>query len=259
VPSSRFPLLTRSRRGFWLRRLHSLSGVFPVGVFLLSHLSTNAKALGGQVAFDGAVRDINRMPFLPLIELFGIFLPLGFHALYGVKLALEGRPNIGRYPYSKNWLYTMQRVTGLVAFAFIVWHLWEFRIAKLLGRMGPEAFYPTLAERLSSTTAGVPLYAIIYLVGIAASVAHFANGLSTFAFGWGIVVSRRAQRVFSVVAGAIGLVTFVIGADTALFFATGARFPGLSEASSSATFERCSVVDPKSVKTTLEPSAPRSP
>jgi succinate dehydrogenase / fumarate reductase cytochrome b subunit len=229
-----------------------------VGVFLLSHLSTNAKALGGQAAFDRAVRDINRLPFLPLIEVLGIFLPLGFHALYGVKLALEGRPNVGLYPYTKNWLYTMQRATGLVAFAFIAWHLWEFRIAKLLGRMGTEAFYPTLAERLSSTTAGLPLYAIIYLVGIAASVAHFANGLSTFAFGWGLCVSRRAQRVFAAAAGAVGLVVFLIGADTALYFATGARLPGLSEASSS-TNERCSVVDPKAPKTVAEPPTPPSP
>ena len=234
-----------------------MSGVFPVGVFLISHLWTNAKALDGQRAFDSAVRDINHLPLLPLIEVFGIFLPLGFHAIYGVKLALEGRPNVVRYPYTKNWLYTMQRATGLVAFAFIVWHLWEFRIAKLLGRMGLDAFYPTLAERLSSTTGGVPVAAIVYLIGIAASVAHFTNGLSTFAFGWGLCTSRRAQRTFGAVTGVLGLVVFLIGADTALFFATGARFPGLSEASSSA--ERCSVVDPKSVKTEGSEQAPRSP
>jgi succinate dehydrogenase/fumarate reductase cytochrome b subunit (b558 family) len=260
VPSSRFSLLDPSHRGFWLRRLHSLSGVFPVGVFLVSHLWTNAKALGGQRAFDGAVRDIHHLPALPLIELFGIFLPLGFHAIYGVKLAFDRRrPNIS-YPYSKKWLYTLQRATGLIAFAFIVWHLWEFRFARLLGKMRPEAFYPTLAEHLSSTTAGIPVAAVVYLVGIAASVAHFANGLSTFTFGWRICVTRRSQRVASVVFALVGIVVFLIGADTALFFATGARFPGLSETSSSATGERCYVVDPTSVTTkTVEPRVPRSP
>ena len=249
--------MAASRRGFWLRRLHSLSGVFPVGVFLLSHLWTNAKALEGRHAFDRAVRDINHLPFLPLIEIFGIFVPLAFHALYGVKLALDSRPNVGRYPYSKNWLYTLQRVTGLVAFVFIAWHLWEFRIAKLLGTMSADAFYPTLADHLSSTTAGIPIAAAAYLVGIAASVAHFANGLSTFAFGWGICVSKRSQRVFGAAVGVIGLFVFLVGADTALFFATGARFAGLFEASSSATFERCSVVDPSSAKPpTVEPRSP---
>ena len=260
MPSLRSPHLDASRRGFWLRRLHSLSGVFPVGVFLASHLFTNAKALGGRRAFDHAVRDINHLPFLPLIEVFGIFLPLGFHAVYGVKLAFESRPNVGRYPYSKNWLYTLQRVTGLVAFVFIVWHLWEFRIAKLIGKMGADAFYPTLADHLSSTTFGIPLAAIVYLVGIAASVAHFANGLSTFALGWGICASRRSQRVLAATAGVVGLGLFLIGADTALFFATGARFAGLFEASSSAPAERCSVVDPRSEKPAIpEAHSTRSP
>ena len=153
------PLLVPAHRGFLLRRLHSLSGVFPVGVFLVEHLWTNAKAMAGQAIFDRAVRDINHLPLLPLIEIFGIFLPLAFHAGYGVKLALDGRPNVGKYPYSRNWLYMMQRVTGLVAFAFIAWHLWEFRIAKLLGRMGPDDFYPTLVSHLSSTVSGLPVMA----------------------------------------------------------------------------------------------------
>jgi succinate dehydrogenase/fumarate reductase cytochrome b subunit (b558 family) len=225
--------------------------VFPVGVFLVSHLWTNAKALGGQPRFDEAVRDINHMPLLPFVELFGIFLPLAFHAGYGVKLALEGRPNVGRYPFSKNWLYTFQRATGLVAFAFIGWHLWEFRIAKLMGKMTIDAFYPTLAEHLSSTMGGIPVVAIVYLVGIAASTFHFANGLSTFAFGWGVCVSRRSQRMLGAFLAVGGFVVFLIGADTALFFATGARFPGLSDSSSSPTAERCSVVDPRSPKTPL--------
>jgi succinate dehydrogenase/fumarate reductase cytochrome b subunit (b558 family) len=231
-----------------------------VGVFLVSHLWTNARALRGQRAFDAAVRDINHLPFLPLIELFGIFLPLAFHALYGVKIALEARPNVGRYPSSKNWLYTLQRVSGLVALAFIGWHLWEFRIAKLIGKMSPEAFYPALAEHMSSTTAGVPILAIAYLIGIAASTFHLANGLSAFAFGWGLCVSKRSQKVLGAFLTASGLVVFFIGADTALYFATGARLPGFSETTSSATEERCSVVDPGSPKTPVsEPRTPRSP
>jgi len=234
--------------------------VFPVGVFLVSHLWRNARALRGQVAFDAAVRDINHLPLLPLIELFGNFVPLAFHALYGVKLAFDGRPNVGRYPFSKNWLYTLQRVSGIVAFAFIGWHLWEFRVAKLMGRMSTDAFYPTLAEHLSSTTAGVPILAVVYLVGIAASTFHFANGLRTFAFGWGVCITRRSQRVLGAFLAVGGLFVFLVGADTVLYFATGARFAGLSESSASTTEQRCSVVDPGSNKTTVtEPRAPRSP
>jgi succinate dehydrogenase/fumarate reductase cytochrome b subunit (b558 family) len=236
---------THSRRSFLLRRLHSLSGIFPVGVFLVSHLFTNAKALKGQTSFDHAVADINHLPLLPLLEIFGIFVPLAFHALYGVKLAFEGRVNVARYPYSRNVLYTLQRATGLVAFAFIGWHLWEFRIQKLLGRMSADAFYPTLEAHLSSTYGGFPVLAVVYLVGIAASVVHFANGLFTFCFSWGICVTRRSQRLFAMAFALLGLLVFVMGAQTALYFATGAQFPGAPDPNSSPTFEQCSVVDPR--------------
>jgi len=234
----------RSRKSFLLRRLHSLSGVFPVGVFLVSHLFTNAKALKGQASFDRAVADINHLPALPLLEIFGIFAPLAFHALYGVKLAFEGRVNVGRYPYSRNVLYTVQRATGLVAFAFIVWHLWEFRIPKLLGRMSMDAFYPTLEAHLSSTYRGFPLMAVVYLVGMAASVVHFANGLFTFSFSWGLCLTRRSQRLFAAGFGILGLIVFVLGAQTTLYFATGAQFPAAPDPNSSPTFEQCAVVDP---------------
>ena len=233
-----------SRCSFLFRRLHSLSGIFPVGIFLVSHLFTNAKALKGQLFFDRAVADINHLPFLPLIEIFGIFVPLAFHALYGVKLAFDGRVNVARYPYTRNVLYTLQRATGLLAFLFIAWHLWEFRIPKLLGYMSADAFYPTLESHLSSTYHGFPVLAVVYLVGIGASVFHFANGLFTFCFSWGLCLTRRSQRVFATAFAALGAVVFVMGAQTALYFATGAQFPAAADPNSSPTFEQCSVVDP---------------
>jgi succinate dehydrogenase/fumarate reductase cytochrome b subunit (b558 family) len=248
-----------ARRTFLLRRLHSLSGIFPVGVFLLSHLFTNAKALKGQASFDRAVGEINHLPLLPVLEVFGIFLPLAFHALYGVKLAFEGRPNLGRYPYSRNLLYTVQRATGLVAFAFIVWHLWEFRIPKLLGWMTPDAFYPTLEAHLSSTAFGFPLLAVVYLVGIAASVVHFSNGLLTFCFSWGVFVTRRSQRLFATAFALLGAVVFVMGAQTALYFATGAQFPAAPDPHSSPTLEQCSVVDPTPRTVSPPPASSTSP
>ena len=252
----------RSRQSFLLRRLHSLSGIFPVGIFLVSHLWTNAKALKGQLFFDRAVADINHLPLLPLLEIFGIFLPLAFHALYGVKLAFDARVNVVRYPYSRNVLYTVQRTTGLVAFAFIAWHLWEFRIQKLLGNMSVDAFYPTLEAHLSSTYHGFPVLAVVYLVGIAASVVHFANGLFTFSFSWGICLTRRSQRLFALAFGLLGAVIFVMGMQTTLYFATGAQFPAAPDPNSSPTFEQCSVVDP-TPRTASPPAAssatPRTP
>ncbi len=215
--------LDSSRRPFLLRKLHSLSGVVPVGAFLLFHLWTNATALQGQERYDDAVAGISHMPFVGVVEVLAIFLPLGFHALYGVKIALEGRPNLKAYPLARNWMYVLQRVTGIAAFAFICFHLWEYWFQKQIGRLAPSDFYPTLCANLSSTLGGVPAVALVYLLGIAACVFHFTNGLWGFCFSWGITVSRRAQRLSATVFGLAGVVLFLLGANTAIYFATGSR------------------------------------
>jgi succinate dehydrogenase/fumarate reductase cytochrome b subunit (b558 family) len=227
APATSVPLINdtpRAHRAFVWKKLHSLSGVIPVGVFLIEHLWTNSKALQGEEAFNRAVGDIQGLPYLPLIEIFGIFLPLTFHAFYGIYLAFRGTPNALRYRYATNWLYVMQRVTGFIAFAFICGHLYEFRVQKWLFGMRSDAFYPALEAHLSSTYAGIPWLALAYLVGIAAAAFHFANGLAGFCMSWGITVTKVAQRRAALACGGLGLALFLLGANTVLFFATGSRF-----------------------------------
>lgn len=225
--SNASPIFEKNRRAFLLRKLHSLSGVVPVGGFMLFHLFTNAKATQGQEAFDAAVRDISHMPFVTVIEFAVILLPLLFHTVYGIGIAINGKPNVGQYTYSRNWMYTLQRVSGLVAAVFIVLHLKDYWWPKMMGTMEPSQFYPKLCENMSATTKGVPLMALWYVIGIAACVFHFANGLWGFCFSWGITVSRRSQRMAATVFGLVGLVVFFMGANTAIYFATGEDVPGM--------------------------------
>lgn len=213
------------RRAFVLRRLHSLSGVLPLGVFLAVHLWTNASLLGGRAPFDHAVGEIQKTPLLPVVEVVGVLLPLAFHAIFGVYLATQGRANVAAYPYARAWAYVFQRITGVVTLLFVLAHLWEFRVQKWLFGMSELAFYDTLVAHLSAVTASLPVVAIGYLLGIAASVFHLANGLVTFALTWGFVASRAAQRRLSRVAAVLGLLLFLLGASTVLSVATGARLP----------------------------------
>jgi succinate dehydrogenase/fumarate reductase cytochrome b subunit (b558 family) len=215
-------LFARSRRAFLMRKLHSLTGVLPVGAFMVFHLWTNAKALGGRENFDAAVREINHTPYLPVLEWGLILLPLLFHAGYGVKLALDAKYNVGKYATTRNWAFTLQRITGLLAFAFIAFHLYEYWGQKLLGKLATEDFYEKLSKNMSASVGGVPLIGLIYVLGIAACVYHFSNGLFGFCFSWGITVSRRAQRAAAAVFGVLGLAIFFLGANTAIYFATGA-------------------------------------
>jgi succinate dehydrogenase/fumarate reductase cytochrome b subunit (b558 family) len=223
-------LFEKQRRAFLLKKLHSLTGIVPVGGYMCFHLWENATALQGQDRFTEMVQGINHMPYVWLLEWILILIPLGFHAVYGVALALKGKPNVGHYTYSRNWMYTLQRVTGILAFLFIGYHLWEIWWQKMTGHTTPEQFYSTLCASLSSTMGGVPVIALVYILGIAACVFHFANGLWGFCFSWGITVSRRSQRMAAVVFGVLGIAIFLLGANTAIYFATGSRISiGMAE------------------------------
>jgi succinate dehydrogenase/fumarate reductase cytochrome b subunit (b558 family) len=219
-----------------LRKLHSLTGVVPLGLYLFLHLGAYATAPDGQFAFDARQNKLEGVPLLGIDEVFGIVLPLLFHAVYGVKLALEATD--GSHPYPQRWMHTMQRLTGLFAFGFVGYHLAEYRLPWLLGRMSPDAFFPTLAARLSSTTSGVPLVAILYLVGLAATTVHFATGLWGFSVSWGFVKTRRAQALAAGACGTLSVFLLLSGARGIFYFATGARIFDLG-----GSREQCDVVD----------------
>jgi succinate dehydrogenase / fumarate reductase, cytochrome b subunit len=221
---SRLELLSREHRAFLWRKLHSLAGVVPVGVFLMAHLWTNARALGGQQGFEAAVSSGSRLPYRAVVEVVGLGLPLLVHASLGLSILLGMRQNLRRYPTTRNAMYVAQRVSGVVAFAFIAYHLWHLRLQVALGKLDQADFFPTLCGSLSSTVGpGLPLVAVAYLVGVAAAVFHFANGLYGFCFSWGITGSRRAARLAAGVFGLVGVVLFVVGANTVIYFATGTR------------------------------------
>lgn len=208
---------------FIARRLFSLTGVVPIGAFLVLHMFTYARALGGRASVEDAVARRMDAPYLLFAEVGLVYLPLVYHAGYGVKIALESRPNVGAYGHSRNWAYLLQRVTGLVALVYIVLHFWQFRLQMLLGKMVLADVYPKLCASLSATTAGgVPLVAIGTLVGIAACVFHLANGLWSFGVTWGLTASRSAQRVSGALCGVFGVALFFVGAHTVIYFATGA-------------------------------------
>ena len=110
------------RTYFTLRRLHSLSGVVPIGAFLLEHFFTNARALQGAPAFDQAAAELARLPFVVLLEAGGIWLPILFHMVLGVLIATTSQANLGRHGFARNWQYTLQRATGVLLAFYIVFH-----------------------------------------------------------------------------------------------------------------------------------------
>src|SRR5512144_859801 len=162
---------TRDDHSFLWRRLHSLSGVLPLGAFL------------------------------------------SYHALYGVWVAVTGRPNVGRYAYAGNWGYLAQRITGIIALLFLLVHVGTLRTwVTLLGHhLAPAppvtadgidlVTYRDVAAHLGnpaslgvqSILAGDHIFAL-YVVGTLCTIWHFTYGLKGFCWTWGIAVGRLAQR-----------------------------------------------------------------
>src|ERR671929_154384 len=126
-------MTVRLSRTFLLRKLHQLTGIIPLGVFLLEHFYTNSKALTGAADFNNAVKDLQSIPYILFVEIGGIFLPLIYHAVYGLFITWEMRPNNAHYPYPRNWFYTIQRVTGIILFFFITFHVLNFRFGLIPG------------------------------------------------------------------------------------------------------------------------------
>ncbi|MCK6485200.1 MAG: succinate dehydrogenase [Phycisphaerae bacterium] len=206
------------RNHFLLRKLHSLTGIIPVGAFLFEHLLTNSRAMnwfgGGPAAFNEDVHWIHNLPYLLIIEIVFIFAPLAFHAGYGVIIALSAHPNASQYPYMPNRRYTLQRITAWITLIFIVVHLLKFRFAHWVGW---NSTWPAGADGTHVGFVGAedPFYLTwlgfhawqpfgyevapaavmaFYVVGLWAAVYHFCNGIWTFCISWGITVGARAQQ-----------------------------------------------------------------
>ena len=117
------------RHDFLIRRLHSLSGLIPVGAFMCVHLLVNASVLEGPGTFQKNVYQIHSLgDLLPVVEWVFIFIPILFHAIIGMVIVAGGMPNSNHYRYGPNYRYTLQRITGMIAFVFIMVHVFHMHI-----------------------------------------------------------------------------------------------------------------------------------
>ena len=197
---------------FW-RRLHSLSGIFPVGFFLIEHLFSNAFALRGPEAYNNQVKFLVSLPVVLGFEIVLIYIPILYHGLYGIYLWMRGESNVGAYSYLGNWMYTLQRLTGLIVFAYIMFHTWEQRFSGISLPQHPEQAFDKV--RMSLAT---PWVLWFYVAGMASACFHLACGLWLFGCKWGITPGPRAQRLSAWLCAAMGLGLAALGLMTLRVF-----------------------------------------
>ena len=223
-----------------LRRLHSLTGVVPIGVFLFPHLTTNSSIVWGEVfnakkyadlgagsagvaTFQHEVNFIHNLPALIFIEIFVLWLPIAYHAILGIYFAQSGKTNTDRYGYQANWRYAFQRISGYIGVLFLFMHIsslrWGWEYGGLMPTFDPDNAASSTAIHLQG---GIFPYfnAIFYLVCVLALVFHFANGLWTAAITWGLTVSKQAQQRWGFVCAGVGVALAGAGVAAIVGFTT---------------------------------------
>jgi succinate dehydrogenase / fumarate reductase cytochrome b subunit len=201
------PLRAGQGSSFVLRRLHSLSGIIPVGAFLFEHiLISNSTAISGPDAYARQVSFLANLPLVFFLELFGIWLPILFHGLYGFYIWFRGDGNTLAYPWTGNWMYTAQRWTGGIAFVYILWHTYTMRFTGNDLHENPAASFAKVQAEVHD-----PWLLAFYVVGLICASWHFAYGIWLFAAKWGFVSGDKAQQRLLRVCLAFFMLLSVVG------------------------------------------------
>ena len=111
--------------GVWIwRRVHSLMGLWLI-IYLVEHLIVNSQAtlwLGDDgIGFVRLVNALEGLPYLQVIEIVFIGVPLALHGYWGVKRALSSKINTGKsdgsspsLPFGRNRAFRWQRITSWI-------------------------------------------------------------------------------------------------------------------------------------------------
>lgn len=192
-------------RHFWIRRLHSLSGIVPIGGFLAFHLYENYQATRGAQAYNEMTHKLQTLPFAVAMEILVIAVPLLFHGIYGLFITGTAKPNVISNTYVRNVMYFLQRATGVIVFAFILFHYWTTRLVQIRDHESLDLF------RQVQAAVGNPWIYAFYVAGILSATFHLANGIWSFSIVWGLSVGPRAQQRMMYISIAVFVALSFIG------------------------------------------------
>ena len=179
---------SKSSKKFLYARLHSLAGILPLGLFMAEHFYTNSMAMFGAEKYNEQIALLQSLPFLIGIEIVFIAIPLLFHAIYGLYLSFISNHNTASYKYTRNLTFFFQRISGVIIFVFVIYHVWSFRLSTAM--TGTEVNYHLVSEHLQN-----PIIFAFYVAGIIATAYHLCNGLSTALITRGITIGKTSQRI----------------------------------------------------------------
>jgi succinate dehydrogenase / fumarate reductase cytochrome b subunit len=188
---------------YFVRRLHSLLGIVPLTLFMIEHFLVNSLSTVSSGAFNAVSGVLTKIPYLVAVELGLIIIPLYIHGVLGLWIVTLGSVE-PRVPYVRNWLYLLQRATGIIVILFVTYHILATRVWHELYET--HDLYSLMHDYLTN-----PFLFAIYIVGVAATSFHLGNGLFSFVYKWGVTVNERSQTWAMVLGLLIGLGFFAVG------------------------------------------------
>lgn len=187
---------------FWLRRLHSLTGVLLSFAYIVFFLIPWSSAVGGPQAFNRSAAFMARLPLGDVVLALLVIAPLALHAAVGLSIISGSRFNVIAAGNYRNWMYALQRIAGLLLIPFVISHLWRAELAfAFTGRHADFAFAQGLLA---------PAWAkALYGAGVVCAAFHIGNGIAVGLMRWGVAISRRAQDAAAI---AMWVATLVLAA-----------------------------------------------
>ena len=205
---------------FLLQRLHSITGIVPLSAYLIIHFFVGATAMSGAEAYDSLQTGITRIPLIVPFEILVIVLPLTFHAVYGITIAIRSRNSPFTMPYLDNWRYALQRYTGYFLAIFVIFHMHFLWMSVRFTSTGKAAFaespYDVVRALLADQT-----FMVLYMLGVAAAAFHCANGIWGFSITWGVASSRRMRRILGWACAALFVILAFLGFGAVQAFYSG--------------------------------------
>ncbi len=181
-------------------RLGSLLAVVPLGVWTVLHLWDNLAAWTSASAWQSSVTG-HRHPAAMVTSFVIVMVPLLIHTAWGIGRLLGSRPNNHRVRTFGNLKYLLQRASAVGVLLFLCAHVWLAFLRPRLVLGHAETF-----EDISREMRHHGPTLVVYVLGTLGVAYHLANGVFTFAMGWGLTTSHAGLR--RVVRGS--MVLFVI-------------------------------------------------
>ena len=189
---------------FLASRLGSLFAILPLGVWTVNHLWNNLAAYDSPRAWEQAVTG-HSSAASQIITAFVVLAPLFWHTVWGISRMFRSRPNWGEGRFS-NLRYLVQRLSAIGLFLFLGAHLWLAWMQPRLMEGRPEPF----GEIAHEMAHHLPTL-FVYLLGTLGIAYHLANGLWSFAMGWGLTVGKNALDWMERVSMALFVILVALG------------------------------------------------